>query len=356
MAATPECDKHPEDDKPGWKIVRLILEFTSLAGLILGYWYHTDTIAQYEEQQIPEVEVRYFYNTEREERNIVVTNIGLVDCDRVWVSESVYFIINETVYEGIDVPHLDHFVYHGSKNNMWPIEKSESKDLEIVELQTKAFEELYEQYKAIPICRWRVEYSSNKFSKTYINEQFFIYDIESRRYRTPSDHIGGTSYVQAVEDYIRSGPPKTIQIHPMTNNFDLYSPTEFLITVDYNFIPLFPGKTVSLDVFQNALGYFSALGIQPSDDLSNGSLRYAWSQEMGSWCKKILQVGDIRWFSKRLQLQPELKYLSIEDRKKLEQNPSLLGNKINITLDIASDCSNSNDAIEKARIKFMSNM
>ena len=329
-----------------WRWTKFFMLFVPTLGFIAAVWDSQVQIGQYKEQQSPDIQVKYEYNAREEHRSVVVTNTGLVDCDKVWIEESVFLIIDGVVYEGTDVPHLDYFVYKGSRSTMWAIASGDSQVVDVVELQTLAFDELHERFRAVPVCRWRLRFSKEGSLKAYPQELLFIYDFEDRRYKLPEEVIGGGSYAEEVEGYLRSGPRRSVGIHPLTATFELSPPLEFLITDDYGFLPLYPGRIVPLETFQKALRFQAEVQVQPSDDPTDGSLRYTWSREGNSWCKRSLNVGKVEWISKPTLLQPELQYLSKSDREKLRKQPSLLQGVTSIT--ISRNCE-VDEVIQRAR-------
>jgi len=208
---------------------------------------------------------------------------------------------------------------------MWDLKKGENIESGIAELQIKAFYTLREKFNPIIISRWRIEFSKPFTSKRYFYEKDFVFDFDDRNFKVPGDYVGGASYVNKVNNYLSSGSEKSIGIFELTGTFEIDPPREFMITKDYDFIPLYPGKIISLETLNNtSLHFCGSLEIQPSDDISEGSLRYAWSFEHRRWQKTVLLVGQAMFYSKPIKLEALTSYLSAEDIKRVQSNPDLL--------------------------------
>lgn len=335
----------PEENAGFWRNPRSYLE---IIVVVLGLWYHFHDRQALLDQLTPEIDCYYNYETATEQTKLIVGNTGFVDSRDVWLSETVYVIRDGQVYEGVDVPHLSHFLYHGSRRSMWDLAKGAREVLDLAEDQRLAFSQLWENLGAICVSRWTLTFSKTATTKRYSLTRDFIYDPSERVFRDPGAYIGGGALISAIDEYLFGGDRKTIGIHPMTKGFAIDPPKEYIITDDYDFVPLYPGKTVPLETFRRALLYsYGPIEIQSSDDLGDGSLRYSWRSEDGLWDKVILCVGSVSVYSKAFLLDPTSRYLSEADRQRIEADPTLLpaskGLEVNRTYDI----------IDRARIKFL---
>jgi hypothetical protein len=293
--------------------------------VVLGLWYHLGNRATLLDQITPEIDCFYSYQTATEKTTLVVENTGYVDSRGVWVRETVYVVCDGTVYEGIDVPHLDHFVYHGSRVAMWDLARRERRLLDLAEHQRTAFAQLHEELAAVCVARWTLSFSKTSTTKRYTTTRDFVYDTAERVFRDPDNIVGGGALVDAINQYLYSGERKTIGIHPMTQIFAIDPPAEYLIAQDYEFVPLYPGKTVPLETFKSVLAYYNGpLQVQCSSDTTSGSLRYAWHFDGARWSRSIMQVGPGKFFTKPVLIDPARSYLSHEDSERLAADPSLM--------------------------------
>src|SRR3990172_11076287 len=122
-----------------FKNIPLIALFISIIGNgIQGYQIysnkkqHEDEIKNYKEQLAPEIDCYYkyfYYMPNKESYKLIINNTGLIDCKSIWIQEKIYLIIGENVYEGEGVPHINYFVYNGSRTNMWDLEKGKEREI-----------------------------------------------------------------------------------------------------------------------------------------------------------------------------------------------------------------------------------
>jgi hypothetical protein len=143
-------------------VISVIGLIVSVIGNVLQYSSYRSQIKQYEEQQTPELDCRYSYNSIKDTLNFAIINVGLVDASSVWVNESIYMIIHDQVYEGVDVPHFNYLVYNGSREKMWDIPRDKDQTVELPRFQHKAFDYLMDRFHSNIIdgkyrhsqCRW----------------------------------------------------------------------------------------------------------------------------------------------------------------------------------------------------------
>ena len=346
-----EQGDHMKKRKHFWKWIGQIMGVViPLAGLAMDDLHQRSEVSRYREQQTPEMDCFYTYFTENEEHKFIISNTGLVDCKNIWTQEEVFLLVDGKVYEGDGVPHLDHFVYKGSRDRMWDLERGGKQEVNIVELQIKAFYELKKKFNPVIISKWKIAFSKENSSKRYHYENSFIFDFDDRRFKVLKDYVGGKSYENKIGDYLSSGSRQAVDIFEITGDFEIDPPKAFLIRKDYSFVPLYPWTKLGLKDFRDAL-LFCAGGfeIQPSDDKSEGSLRYSWEYENGRWSKEVLRVGGIQAYSKPFGMP--LSYLSEKDLQMVKTNPSL--QKL-IFPDQRMDGSHYSEIISKAREKYLS--
>ena len=344
---TPQRRDKPR--KTGWREPRTYLE---IMVVLLGLGYHFHDRQALLDQITPEIDCNYRYETATEQTQLIVENTGLVDSRNVWISETVYVVRDGHVYEGVDVPHLSHFLYDGSRESMWDLAKGDRETLDLAEHQRLAFSQLSETLGAICVSRWTLTFSKTATTKRYSLTKDFVYDPAERVFRDPATYVSGGALIDAIDKYLFEGQRQIIGIHPMTSGFAIDPPREFIVTDDYEFVPLYPGKTESLETFGRALLYsYGPMEIQSSDDPGDGSLRYSWGFEDNTWSKAILQVGPVTVYTKAITLDPTSRYLSQTDRQRSRADPGLIRKPDQIEMN-RSDAESYN-IMARARVKYL---
>ena len=312
-----------------WRNIERALMFVGLIGLMADNCNQRSQNNQYKEQLIPEIDCDYQYYTSNEKYKFIIHNVGLIDCENIWAQENIYLIINDNVYEGIDVPHLSYFVYQGSRNHMWDLAKGRKIESDIAELQIQAFHDLKEKFNSIVVSKWKIEFSKPATTKRYFYEKYFIYDFNDRNFKEPKDYVRGESYKSKISDYLSSGLEKRVEIFVLTGTFEIDPPRKFIITQDYSFIPLYPSKRISLETLNSRLLFSPGPSeIQPSDDIKSGTLRYGWEFENTRWQKFSMMIPNSgkypENYSKPFDLADPISYLSPKDAQRVRSNPGLL--------------------------------
>ncbi|NQT27353.1 hypothetical protein HQ585_18510 [candidate division KSB1 bacterium] len=211
--------------------------------------YHNSVLQnQYKDQLMPEIQLTYKYDAvgNHEKRSLHIQNVGSIPCTGFWIKENVYLIINDEVFEGLDVPHIHYITYNGSRNEMYNLEINESKEIELEDYQIIAFQELREKFKADILVKWECSFHDRK-SKRYSYNQYFIYNFDTRNFEDLITLTGGTKYINYLNDYLNLSSKNEIRIFQFTENFEKNPPNVFYIDDKDNIMPLNEYSTLTFD-------------------------------------------------------------------------------------------------------------
>jgi hypothetical protein len=302
-------------------IINIIVPIVAVVGLVATNLYYRSQKKQYIERLLPELDCYYEYQALKDTCEFYVKNVGLVDCKNIWVEEKVFVIVGDSVYEGDDVPHFNCFVFKDSRTSMFDLPKNLAHPIELENLQGKAFTRLHDKFQCKIISRWLISFSSRVSSKRYQLEKYFIHTLEDRIPQDLELYVGGISILNKIRNYLTSGAKRSIRIFDLTMDFELDTPTSFLINEDGSIVPLFPWTTLSIEDMNNARFFTCTPETQPSDDMK-GSVKYIWVCKDGKWQKWTKGEGASRWITEQMPLLPG--YLSKEDAERVRQNPKLI--------------------------------
>jgi len=324
----------------------------AVVGLVAQHLYYRSQKKQYIEKQSPELDCYYEYLALKDTCEFYLKNIGLVNCKDIWVEEKIFVIVDDKVYEGDDVPHFNYFVFKDSRTRMFDLPKNLAYPIELEKLQRKAFARLFDKFQSKIISRWLISFSSSVSSKRYQFEKYFTHTLEDRIPQDLELYVGGMSILNKIRNYLTSGAKQSIRIFDLTMDFELNTPTSYLINEDYSIVPLFPWTTLSIEEM-NKSRFFTATGeTQPSDDMK-GSVKYIWVYKDGKWQKWTKGEGVSRWATVQMLLLPG--YLGKEDAERVRKNPKLLRSS-DADKQPSSEAQGKeleNEITEKARIKFL---
>lgn len=321
-----------------WISILTIIAPMEFIGLILGYYYHKSEFNRYEEQLSPEVDCdsKYFcYIPNKEYYKFIIKNTGLIDCKNIWAQEVIYLIIDGEVYEGDGVPHFNYFVYNGSRTRMWDLERGKELEVDITQLQIEAFNKLKEKFNPTVISSWKINYSKEYSFKKYYFEEFFIFDFDDKQFKKLKDSVGGKSYENKIKNYLSCGKKMIVDIFELTGDFDINPPQAFVINPDYSFTPIYPWKKLSLEDLNNSLYCFTGrFEVQPSDDISKGTVCYKWEFENGRWEKVVLTAEGAMTWSRYI---PVMAILLDKDAIRVKDNPSLLKKQFQLEICVRNE-------------------
>ena len=328
----------------------IITTILSVIGNIFQYFQNRQQKKQFQQQLIPEIEAEYHYISDSDKHKLIIRNIGLVDCNNVWVDEKIYLIIEDRVFDGEDVPHYHYLINEGSRTRMWDIQKSQQIEVQIVDFQIAAFERLIEKFNPIIVSQWTISYSGKNSNKRFKYDKFFLFDAKERLFKNIESVVSGLSYLNNIKDYISIGPQKTVNIFQLTSDFEINAPNDFLINSDYSITPLYPWTRLSLKQLNEAQLIHNDLFSSPptTDDSNDITIKYVWKLDKGNWSKSIKWWGEGSIYSG--MIRPISYYLSQEDKILVEEKPKLLKfNNPNRKLK-----ENPDTIMEKAKQKFIS--
>lgn len=332
-----------------WQLITIVL---AVIALIVQHVYFRLQRKQYLEQQAPEIDCYYEYFALDDKCEFYIKNVGLVDCKDVWLDEKIFVIVDDEVYEGDDVPHFNYLVFEGSRTKMWDLPRDSTISIELEKLQRKAFSRLVEKFQSKIILRWLISFSNKGSTRRYQFEKYFIHVLEDRIPKELQSSVGGISILNKIKDYLASGPKQSIKIFDLTEDFELNTPTDYLINKDYSITPLSPWITLSIDEMNNAVYWIAIFEPQPSDD-AKGSISHSWKCKDGTWQKWTKGKGISLWATKEEKML--FGYLTKEDAEKGRKKPSLIGlfdpNKQ--PLSEAYRKQREKEIREKARAKFL---
>ena len=330
-------------------IISVIALIASIIGNVLQYCSYRDQIRQYEEQQTPELHCRYNYNSIKDILNFTIINVGLVDASSVWANESIYMIIDDQVYEGVDVPHYNYLVYNNSREKMWDIPRDRNQPIELPSFQHRAFDYLMNRFQTEIISKWTISYASVMSQKRYILEAFFVHDLTDRNPKNLINTTGGTLKRDRILDYIASGPVHQIRIFDITKDLELDAPINYRITKDYSIHPLNSWTKLSIEEYNNTV-YWSGSGESQVADDAKGTVKYIWRCKNGEW-EKWVSVGPRSLVATQPMRMPKT-YLNYEDAERVESDPTLLEPSIT---DPEKRKAVEKEILGKARQKFIKN-
>lgn len=332
--ASPELlcsNETPEKTKEGDKtmltlVIPLILTsvglIIALIANIMQYSSYHSQIEQYREQQTPELDCDYSYSHTHDTLKFIITNTGLVDASNVWAEETVFMIIGDQVYEGVDVPHFNWIVYNGSRDKIWDIPKSDrDQEVELPRRQRQAFDNLMNRFQTSIISKWTISCTSATSHKRYKYDAFFVHDLSDKFPGRLENTTGGARKRDLIMTYLSAGPVHQIRIFAFTNDFELDTPIDFRITKDGTIHPLYSWTKLSIEEYNNTFYWSSEAPPQRSDDIT-GSLRYVWIYNKDGWGKFTSITGKTQVMT--LAMTTGIGYLDFDDRKSVEANPDLL--------------------------------
>jgi len=333
-------DKHHKDVCVWASIVILII------GNIVQYFSYRAQIIQYREQQTPELDCDYSYSHTHDTLNFIITNTGLADASNVWSGESVFMIIGDQVYEGVDVPHFNWIVYNGSRNKIWDIPKNDrEQEVELPRLQRKAFDYLMNRFQTSIISKWTISCTSATSPKRYKYEEFFVHDLADRSPKRLEKTTGGSLKRDQIMTYLSVGPVHQIRIFALTNDFELDAPIDFRISKDGTIHALHSWTKLTIEEFNDTFYWSSEAPPQASDDIT-GSLRYIWKYTEGEWGKFTQIKGKMQVMTQ--VMTTAIGYLEADDRKRVLSNPDLLSKG-------TGDKTKAKELLNKMRDKFIKN-
>lgn len=304
-----------------WQIITLIATILiAVIGFVLQRLYYQSERKRYLEQQNPEIECYYEYFAQEDKCEFYIKNVGLVDCKNIWVEEKIFVIVDDEVYEGEDVPHFNYLVFDGSRTKMWDLPRGFVRSIGLERLQRIAFRRLVEKFEPIIISKWLISFSSKASVKTYHFEKYFIH-MEDRIPQVLQSSVGGESILNKIKNYLVSGPKQAIRIFDFTQDFELNTPTNYLINKDYSITPLYPWTTLSIEEINNSIFFYATGEPQPADD-TEGSIRHFWNHKDGKWQKWTKGEGKFKFYTKAIRML--IDYLSKEDAERVRKNPKLI--------------------------------
>ncbi len=333
---------------------QLITTIVAVVGLVATNLYYRSQKKQYIEKLSPELDCYYEYQALKDTCEFYVKNVGLVDCKNTWLEEKIFVIIGDEVYEGDDVPHFNYFVFKDSRTSMFDLPKNLEHLIELEILQRKAFTRLHDKFQSKIISRWLISFSSRVSSKRYQLEKYYIHTLEDRIPQDLESYVGGISILNKIRSYLTSGDKQSIRIFDLTMDFELNTPTSYMINTDYSIVTLFPWTTLSIEDMNNARFFTSTPETQLSGDMK-GSVKYIWVYKDGKWQKATKSEGVSR-FVTGVIITP-LGYLSKEDAEKVKKNPKLirLFDPDKQPSSEEQEKEFEKEITEKARIKFLEN-
>lgn len=299
-------------------IITIVL---AIVALVIQHYYWRSQVRQYKEQQAPELDCYYEYFATDDVCKFQLKNVGLVDCENIWVEERLFVIVDGEVYEGDDVPHFNYLVFDDSRTRMWDIPKDSEQLIELQELQHRAITRLREKFKAEIISKWEMSFSSESSSKKYYFEKYFIHAVDDRMPQELESYIGGVSILNSIKDYLALGNKQSIKIFDLTMDFELDTPTNYLIDKDYSIFPLSPWTILSIEDFDNSLHFYAEGEPQPADD-AKGTIWLGWKYEDGKWGKWTIVGPKSLVYTKPIRM--EIYYLSKEDAERVRRDPKLI--------------------------------
>ena len=307
--------------------------------------YHTQ-IEQYREQQTPELDCDYSYSHTHDTLKFIITNTGLVDASNVWAEESVFMIIGDQVYEGVDVPHFNWIVYNGSRDRIWDIPKKDGdQEVELPRRQRQAFANLMNRFQTSIISKWTISCTSATSHKRYKYDAFFVHDLSDNFPERLENTTGGARERDLIMTYLSAGPVHQIRIFAFTSDFELDTPIDFRITKDGTIHPLHSWTKLSIEEFNNTFYWHSEAPPQRSDDIT-GSVRYIWIYTKDGWAKFNHIKGKTQVMT--LAMKIGIGYLEADDRKRVLSNPDLLTKG-------TGDMTKAKELLNKVRDKFIKN-
>lgn len=298
----------------------------AILALVIQHIYFTSQKNQYLEQQIPEIDCNYKYYAGPNKNKIIVKNVGFADCESIWIEERIFVIINNQIYEGDDIPHYNYLVYNGSRERMFDLKIDAELEIETIKHQYLSFVKLREKFRDIEIIsKWIISYSGTRSGKRYSFNKYFLHSSGDRIPIRLRRSDNGVSMLNKIKDYFNLGIKHSIKIFSLSDDFELDTPTTYLINDDYSITPIYPGTTLTIEEINKSLVFVcSQIEPQPSDDIK-GSILFSWKYEEEEW-QKMIQIESGKepttWYSK--VFQSPIRYLSQEEYKLVEKDPTVL--------------------------------
>ncbi len=333
----------------------------ALWGLIFMILFNIGTCIQNNKvikQSPPELEVSYIYEPESDDLFINIFNSGRVDCEKVWVEERIYAIIDSSVYEGIDIPHFNYLVFKDTKDKIFELKKSKKHLIKIDSLQSLAIVQLHQRFNAQIISYWELTYSSKNSGKQFSAGRYFFHDNLDVLPKILKTTTGGQGIKEQIENYKKYGNKKSIKIFDLTNRFELNTPDDYIITKDSKIRSLENQFQLSIEELRNTHVLIQNNQIQNSKELK-GTLKQNWSynRNKNSWEKSLFSFGKGKYIIQFVPVRSLLGYLSIEDYQKVIKNKdeySFLFGKIEISPKYTDKFIEDN-IVKKARENFIAN-
>lgn len=271
------------------------------------------------EQISPELDVNYSFESKNDDLFIKIENIGIVDCEKVWLQEKIYVLIDSLIYEGFDIPHFNYIVYKNSKEKLFELKKGENHEIKLDSLQFVAFQMLHERFNAKIISCWKLMYNSKKSNKKYSSEKYFVHEYMNLNPTLLIQETGGYNILQKIEDYIRFGIPRGIKIFPLTRNFELNTPNEYIITKSGDVKNIDNKKYLTLDELKDTHIICGTLDVQMSSDL-RGTFQKSWdyNKDKKEWTIYLIGTGERNFYTR--PFKSRVGYLREDEYRKVIEN------------------------------------
>lgn len=305
----------------------ILLKYLPIAALIVSLFFNYSQYIYNQKldalQRFPDIQIDYQYSTlgDIEKRNLRILNVGNAPCNKIWIEEKIYVIIDDKVYEGVDVPHYQYICFEGSRHNMGNLNDGEFKDIKLVDNQIISFFKLKEKFDANIITKWDITFSGKK-DKRYTQSEFFLFNFGDRLFQNLKILTGGQKLLNLLHDQTDLLNKNKIGIFDLTADFEINPPNAYFINNDYSIIRLYESTKLSINDLKN-IRYFSTgnLEVQSADDLT-GSLWYTWEYSDSKWKKNTMVTGSFMYASKPFRLPHS--YLKEKDFQIYINNPDTL--------------------------------
>lgn len=306
-------------------------------------------------QSPPELDLNYSFDADSNKLSLDIKNIGLVDCDKVWVEEKIYIIIDSMVYEGVDIPHFNYFVFNDSKDKLFELDKDDNHVLKIDNLQYLAISQLIERFHSKVFSHWKLTYISASTNKQFSTEKYFLHENLNQ---LPTELIlttGGFGLKERIENYRKHGVESKIKIFTLTNKFELNTPDVFLITKDAEIRSLDNKSNLSIEELREVHLILGSPQIQISNELK-GTIRNVWSYDRvkNEWGENMEASNN--WKFHTQPFKSLLGFLSLEDYKKVLNNKEEYSDILSLSLYFSKEEASKDEILLKAKENFLKNM